>query len=53
MAVFFGGWKITVGLFVPVALRAAPTLKFIIFFEINKDQFCPRCLAGGPDLEQF
>ena len=37
--------------FVPVALRAAPTLKNRDFLKINVGQFCLCCPAGSPDLE--
>ena len=36
-----------------VALRAASTSKNHFIFEINEGQFCPRCPAGGLDLEKL
>ena len=29
-----------------------PELKNLFFLKINEGQFCPRCPAGGPDLEK-
>ena len=33
-------------------LQRFPTLKNRDFLKINEGQFCPRCPAGGPDLEK-
>ena len=36
----------------PKSNKTAGIEKSVFFLKINEGQFCPRCPAGGPDLEK-